>query len=114
MVTWLTRSLLFIVAGAVLAYAVTVQNKTIDVQTTGVILLLVGIFDLLLNFGMSMYERRPALMHNPYPPQAPPLPPAQNVARPAAVRATYPEVQDASLHTTQPLQPIRPDNPDWR
>ena len=59
MVTWLTRSLLFIVVGAVLAYAVTVRNNTVDIQTTGVILLLVGIFDLLLNFGLTMYLRRP-------------------------------------------------------
>lgn len=59
MVTWLTRSLTFIVAGAVLAYAVTVHNDRIDLQTTGVILLLVGIFDLLLNFALSMYLRQP-------------------------------------------------------
>jgi hypothetical protein len=108
MVTWLTRSLLFIVVGAVLAYAVTVQNKTIDVQTTGVILLLVGVFDLLLNFGMSMYERRPAVMHNPYP-QRPQVPVAPAAAYPQPTR-----MEDAGLHTTQPLQPIRPDTPDWR
>jgi len=55
MVTWLTRSLLFIVAGAILAFAITVHTHTIDLQRTGVILLLVGIFDLLLNVGVTMY-----------------------------------------------------------
>jgi hypothetical protein len=66
MITWLSRSLLFIVVGSVLAFAVTVQNDTIDIQTSGVILLLVGIFDLLLNFGLSMYLRQPPRSVDPY------------------------------------------------
>jgi len=101
----------FIVAGAVLAFAVTVHNDRIDVQTTGVILLLVGIFDLLLNFGLSMYERRPAVMHNPYPSPAQPVAAAR---RAAPVRTAYPDLSDGGLHTTQPIEPIRPDSPDWR
>ncbi|HEX7105787.1 MAG TPA: hypothetical protein VF218_07480 [Acidothermaceae bacterium] len=73
MVTWLTRSLLFIVAGAVLAYAVTAQTEHIDLQTTGVILLLVGVFDLLLNAGLELYYRsapryeRRSTTTSPYP-----------------------------------------------
>lgn len=58
MATWLTRSLLFIVAGAVLAYAVTAHTEHIDLQTTGVILLLVGIFDMLLNAALTLYYRQ--------------------------------------------------------
>ena len=58
MVTWLTRSLLFIVAGAVLAYAVTARLRDIDLQTTGIILLLVGVFDLLLNAALELYYRQ--------------------------------------------------------
>jgi hypothetical protein len=58
MVTWLPRSLVFIVSGAVLAYAVTARVDEIDLQTTGVILLLVGIFDLLLNIGLTLYLRQ--------------------------------------------------------
>jgi hypothetical protein len=86
MVTWLTRSLLFIVAGAVLAYAVTAQTEHIDLQTTGIILLLVGIFDLLLNAGLELYYR-----------QAP--------SRTTAT--TYPRRDD-----TYETRPIRRD-PDW-
>ena len=76
MVTWLTRSLLFIIAGAVLAYAVTAHVQHIDLQTTGIILLLVGIFDLLLNAGLELYyrsapryEHRSTTTTAPYPPR---------------------------------------------
>ncbi len=58
-VWWLTRSLLFIVTGAVLAYAVTARYDAIDIPTTGVILLLVGIFDLLVNVAVSYYVGDP-------------------------------------------------------
>jgi hypothetical protein len=75
MVTWLTRSLLFIVGGAVLAFAVTTKTityhstkhgATLDVHTVGAILLLVGVFDLLLNFGVSMYLRDIGQPLDPY------------------------------------------------
>ncbi len=86
MVTWLTRSLLFIVAGAVLAYAVTVHVQHIDLQTTGVILLLVGIFDLLLNAGLELYYRQ----------------------APRSTTTAYPQRSD--MYATRPL----PRDPDWR
>ena len=75
MVTWLTRSLIFIVGGAVLAFAVTTSTvtyhnpkhgATLDVHTVGAILLLVGVFDLLLNFGVSMYLRDTGQPLDPY------------------------------------------------
>ena len=103
MVTWLSRSLLFIVAGAVLAYAVTIHNDTIDLQTTGVILLLVGIFDLLLNFGLSMYLRHPAPSADPY---------RRGTASPGVRPAprTRPGTSEEDLHTTRP---IRRDDHGW-
>ena len=88
MVTWLTRSLLFIVAGAVLAYAVTVHVRHIDLQTTGIILLLVGVFDLLLSAGLELYYR-----------QAP---------RSTTTTTAYPQRGD--MYATRP---IRHDD-DWR
>ena len=75
MVTWLTRSLIFIVGGAVLAFAVTTKTityhstkhgATLDVHTVGAILLLVGVFDLLLNFAVSMYLRDTGQPLDPY------------------------------------------------
>lgn len=56
--TWLTRSLVTIAVGAVLALAVTVHNHTIDIQTTGGILVWVGLLDLLVNVGLLLYRRR--------------------------------------------------------
>jgi hypothetical protein len=75
MVTWLTRSLIFIVGGAVLAFAVTTSTityhnpkhgATLDVHTVGAILLLVGVFDLILNFCVSMYLRDTGQPLDPY------------------------------------------------
>ena len=75
MVTWLTRSLIFIVGGAVLAFAVTTSTityhspkhgATLDVHTVGAILLLVGIFDLILNFCVSLYLRDTGQPLDPY------------------------------------------------
>ncbi|MGH8888446.1 MAG: hypothetical protein ACRDV3_01645 [Acidothermaceae bacterium] len=121
MVTWLTRSLIFIVAGAVLAYAVTVHNNTIDLPTTGVILLLVGVFDLLLNFALTMYLRQPVhrdevsrqYTPGPYPAHRPsrPAPTAHyrpNVQPPAT--GQRPAAPDDDRYATRP---IRRDNPDW-
>ncbi|HET6818774.1 MAG TPA: hypothetical protein VFH66_16210 [Mycobacteriales bacterium] len=45
-------------AGAVLALAVTVHNSAIDIQTTGGILVWVGLLDLLVNVGLVLYRRR--------------------------------------------------------
>jgi hypothetical protein len=102
MVTWLTRSLSFIVAGAVLAYAVTVHTRVIDLQTTGVILLLVGIFDLLLNIGLLLYERRPMHAVDRYRIERRPAP--------RAATRPYPELSDDD---TYPTRPIRRDRPNW-
>jgi hypothetical protein len=89
MVTWLTRSLLFIVVGAVLAYAVTAHVDPIDLQTAGLIILLVGIFDLLLNVALTLYYR-----HIPSHPS------------PAPRRDYDDEVRD-----TRPIPRYR--DPDW-
>lgn len=118
MATWLTRSLLLIVAGAVLAFAVTVHVRVIDLQTTGVILLLVGIFDLLLNVGLSLYLHEPlgpihvhpldhrAATNRPQP-SPPPALLRRDTRRP--VRA-YPELSDDD---TYPTRPLRRHPPDW-
>lgn len=92
MVTWLTRSLLFIVVGAVLAYAVTAHVDPIDLQTTGLIILLVGIFDLLLNIALTLYYRQTPLPPSPAPPPAP--------------RRDHDETRD-----TRPIPRYR--DPDW-
>jgi hypothetical protein len=73
MITWLTRSLAFIVVGAVLGFALTADHVkfdndrvVVDLKTVGVILMLVGVFDLLLNFGMLLYLRQPVRPIDPY------------------------------------------------
>jgi hypothetical protein len=96
MVTWLTRSLAFIIGGAVLAFAVTTKTvafhkATMDVKTVGVILLLVGVFDLVLNFGMSMYLNQPAVTATPET--------ANALLRTTPVG--YPATVSAPLHETQ-------------
>lgn len=136
MTTWLTRSLVFIVGGAVLAFAVTTRtltyhstthSATLDVRAAGVILLLVGVFDLLLNFGVSMYLRgtgqpldpyvanpattalgaqqpvvtRQLLATTPYvAPQPIAQPDPQPVPQPVYVQPTQP------IHQTQPIPPV--------
>jgi hypothetical protein len=105
MVTWLTRSLLFIVVGAVMAFAVTIYNKTFDVQTAGVVLLLVGIFDLLLNFGVSMYMRQPPRSPDPY---------AATRERLATTARTGPTpYPDATNREANETRPIRRDSTNW-
>src|SRR5664279_1490618 len=99
MVTWLTRSLAFIVGGAVLAFAITTKTftfhkATVDINTVGVILLLVGVFDLLLNFGMSMYLNQPSVTATPETANA--LLRTAPVSYPAAVG--YPAAATAPLH----------------
>jgi|SRR5450631_1342679 len=131
MVTWLTRSLIFIVGGAVLAFAVTTgtityhsakHGATLDVHTVGAILLLVGVFDLLLNFGVSMYLRDTGQPMDPYianpataalgtPPMGTPLMgTAQTVTR--QVYATMPNAQPVYAEPGQPVYvqqaPVRP------
>lgn len=112
MVTWLTRSLAFIVGGAVLAFAVTTKTFTyhkagLDLQKVGVILLLVGVFDLLLNFGMSMYLNQPSVTATPQTANA--LLRTTPVAYPAAV--AQPAPLTAPLHETQVLPR---NDPNWR
>ena len=55
---WLTRGLVTMAVGAVLAFAVTVHNRTIDIRTTGGILVWVGFLDLLLNMALLLHRRR--------------------------------------------------------
>jgi hypothetical protein len=102
MVTWLTRSLIFIVGGAVLAFAVTTKTityhstkhgATLDVHTVGAILLLVGVFDLLLNFGVSMYLRDTGQPLDPY------------VANPATAALGAPAMVTRQLYA-EPAQPV--------
>jgi hypothetical protein len=99
MVTWLTRSLIFIVGGAVLAFAVTTSTityhstkhgATLDVHTVGAILLLVGVFDLLLNFGVSMYLRDTGQPLDPY------------VANPATAALGAPTTVTRQVYATTP------------
>jgi hypothetical protein len=113
MVTWLTRSLLFIIAGAVLAFAVTAEHltyrsATLDIQTVGVVLLLVGIGDLLLNFSMSMYLRQPRRPPDPY---------ARDRYAPGVARTpvTYPDLAKDEPREIKPhdTEVIRRDNPNW-
>ena len=113
MVTWLTRSLIFIVGGAVLAFAVTTgtityhsakHGATLDVHTVGAILLLVGVFDLLLNFGVSMYLRDTGQPMDPY--IANPATMAQPVYAEQPVYVQQAPVQQAParpVHDTQPI-----------
>jgi hypothetical protein len=108
MVSWLTRSLVFIIAGAVLAFAVTVDHltyrrATLDVHTVGWILLLVGIGDLLVNLAMLMYLRRP---------------PRSVAVRRQVVHgpSTYPDLTEKADPTESDLQDtevIRRDTPYW-
>lgn len=112
MVTWLTRSLAFIVGGAVLAFAITTKTVTyhkaiMDIQTVGVILLLVGVFDLLLNFGMSMYLNQPTVTATPETTNA--LLRTTPAAYPASVG--YPAGATAPGHETQV---IPRNDPNWR
>jgi hypothetical protein len=105
MVTWLTRSLIFIVGGAVLAFAVTTKTityhstkhgATLDVHTVGAILLLVGVFDLLLNFGVSMYLRDTGQPLDPY------------VANPASAALGTPATVTRQLYATTPNAAVAP------
>jgi hypothetical protein len=99
MVTWLTRSLIFIVGGAVLAFAVTTSTityhnpkhgATLDVHTVGAILLLVGVFDLILNFCVSLYLRDTGQPLDPY------------VANPAAAALGTPTTVTRQVYATTP------------
>jgi hypothetical protein len=133
MITWLSRSLLFIVVGSVLAFAVTVQNDTIDIQTSGVILLLVGIFDLLLNFGLSMYLRQPPRSVDPYARAVaatqrgmPVTTPRSTMPTPGVAYPDRPTYPDGPTYQDRPVshpdraddevnatRPIRRDDPNW-
>jgi hypothetical protein len=102
MVTWLTRSLAFIIGGAVLAFAVTAHtvtyhHATMNVPTVGVILLVVGVFDLVLNFGMSMYLNQPGTTASTVVRRTTPVP--------------YPTGANQPLNETQV---ISRDSPNWR
>jgi len=117
MVTWLTRSLIFIVGGAVLAFAVTTSTityhsqkhgATLDVHTVGAILLLVGVFDLILNFSVSMYLRDTGQPLDPYVNPTTALGTSVPLAGQTVTRqvwATAPNVRPP--HDTQPI-PIDP------
>jgi hypothetical protein len=123
MVTWLTRSLLFIVGGAVLAFAVTTRTityhspkhgATMDIRAVGVILLLVGVFDLLLNFAVSMYLRDTGQPLDPYVanPATAALGTPQPLAGQTVTRQVYAAAPNAaappvvqSVYDTQPIPP---------
>ena len=99
MTSWLTRSLAFIVVGAVLGFALTADHVkfdndrvVIDVKAVGVILMLVGVFDLLLNFGMLMYMRQPVRPIDPYVAAHTATQTTAPVRRPVA--APYPDAAD--------------------
>ncbi len=127
MVTWLTRSLIFIVGGAVLAFAVTTSTityhspkhgATLDVHTVGAILLLVGVFDLILNFCVSLYLRDTGQPLDPYVgnPAAAALGTSLPVAGQTVTRQVYattpnvavppPVAAPAQPVYTEPVQPV--------
>lgn len=62
-------SLFMIAAGAILAYAVTAHLSWIDIQTVGVILMIVGIIALALSIYWMTMRRRTDVVHynNPAP-----------------------------------------------
>ncbi len=72
-------SLLLIAAGAILKYAVTAHVSGIDIQTVGVILMLIGILGLILSllytFVWSDTARRRRAAHDPYDDRTRNLPP---------------------------------------
>lgn len=83
-------------AFAVTAHTVTYHHATMNVPTVGVILLVVGAFDLVLNFGMSMYLNQPGTT-------------ASTVVR-RTTPGAYPAAANGPLHETQV---ISRDNPNW-
>jgi hypothetical protein len=108
MVTWLTRSLIFIVGGAVLAFAVTTRTityhspkhgATMDVRAVGVILLLVGVC-------VSMYLRDTGQPMDPYVASRAALGAPATVTR--QVYATTPDTPAAPARTVHDTQPIPP------
>ncbi|HEY3925814.1 MAG TPA: hypothetical protein VGL75_14720 [Acidothermaceae bacterium] len=114
MVTWLTRSLIFIVGGAVLAFAVTTSTityhnpkhgATLDVHTVGAILLLVGIFDLILNFCVSLYLRDTGQPLDPY--VANPAAAALGTALPGqtVTRQVYAPTPNVAVPPAAPIAP---------
>ena len=117
MVTWLTRSLIFIVGGAVLAFAVTTSTityhnpkhgATLDVHTVGAILLLVGVFDLLLNFGVSMYLRDTGQPLDPYVanPAASVLGTPVPLAGQTVTRQVYATTPNVAVPPAAPIAPV--------
>jgi uncharacterized protein DUF6458 len=64
-------SLFLIAVGAILYFAVTAHVAGIDVQTVGLILMIVGVVGLVL--GLFMMTRRPAATRPPGGPPPPPL-----------------------------------------
>jgi hypothetical protein len=55
---WLPRSLALLTVGAILAMAVTVQVRYVDLQTAGGCLFCVGALDLVVNLGLLLWARR--------------------------------------------------------
>ena len=54
---WLPRSLALLTVGAVLAMAVTVHVRYVDIQTAGGCLFCVGALDLVVNLGLVLWAR---------------------------------------------------------
>lgn len=55
---WVWRSLLLVAAGSILAFAVDVHIRHIDIYRVGLILIASGVLDLLLNVAVGGYYRR--------------------------------------------------------
>jgi hypothetical protein len=54
---WLPRSLGLLAVGAILAMAVTVHVRDVDIQTAGGCLFCVGALDLFVNLGLVFWAR---------------------------------------------------------
>jgi hypothetical protein len=82
-----SRSLLLLAAGAVLAYAVTYRSGAFNVPVAGLCLIAVGLFDLLLGLCLVGYER--STLDVPPPPPAPWRPTVDEGGRTARLRDGY-------------------------
>src|SRR6185437_143440 len=57
MTGWLSRGLVAIAVGAVLAFAVTVRTEQFDIQNSGAIIMFAGIGYLLVHLGLLGWQR---------------------------------------------------------
>jgi hypothetical protein len=100
---WVSRSLLMLAVGAVLAYAVSYRSAQFNVPVAGLCLIAVGLFDLFLGLCLAMYRRD--LADEPRP--ARPVPPGQPLTPAVADRVPRGPDPAPSERATQPLRDQR-------